>query len=332
MASQDARPDEAVRTVLAEAIEAARHAPSVHNTQPWPWRQRPDGLDLYAVRQRQLAVADPDGHLLLLSCGAALHHAEVAAAAAGRPASVERMPSPVDRDILATFRPGPPGTPDAGAKRMLDAIPHRHTDRRPVTETPLTGEQTDELARAVRAVGIQAHVVRPDQIVTLTVVTSDAEGAQAQEPAARAELTSWVGGSRPDRLGVPDSVLPERRPQTRVPVRDLAFGHAGELPVGEGHDRSATYLILHGDSDEQAAWLRAGEALSALWLTATALGISVLPISAPIELVGPRTQLARAFGVNYPYLPVRLGIPQTTAGEAPATPRLTTDEVLETGR
>ena len=64
-------------------VELACRAPSVHNTQPWAWRLRPDGVDLYADHQRRLSVADPVGRELTISCGAALHHFQVAARAMG---------------------------------------------------------------------------------------------------------------------------------------------------------------------------------------------------------------------------------------------------------
>ena len=57
------------------ATAAARHAPSILNTQPWRWRVSPGRLELFAEPRRHLAVTDPDGRLLLLSCGAVLHHA-----------------------------------------------------------------------------------------------------------------------------------------------------------------------------------------------------------------------------------------------------------------
>ena len=69
-----------VAVALAEAAASAGYAPSVHNTQPWRWRAHPDRLDLYAARDRQLTETDPEGRLLLLSCGAALHHARLALA------------------------------------------------------------------------------------------------------------------------------------------------------------------------------------------------------------------------------------------------------------
>lgn len=37
------------------------------------------------------------------------------------------------------------------------------------------------------------------------------------------------------------------------------------------------FILLYGDADEPLNWLRAGEALSAGWLTATERGVSILP-------------------------------------------------------
>lgn len=68
---------EAVRAV----VELARRAPSVHNTQPWIWRNTSYGVDLLADQSRHLAVSDPTGRNLVISCGCALHHAQVVAAA-----------------------------------------------------------------------------------------------------------------------------------------------------------------------------------------------------------------------------------------------------------
>ena len=76
------------------ALEAAARdallAPSVFNTQPWEWRISGTALELRADWSRQLIATDPDGHELLLSCGAALHHARVSLLAAGWRTSVDR--------------------------------------------------------------------------------------------------------------------------------------------------------------------------------------------------------------------------------------------------
>jgi hypothetical protein len=62
---------------LAEAVQHAMRAPSVHNTQPWLWRIGPGVVELHADWTRHLAATDPDRRDLLLSCGAALHHLRV---------------------------------------------------------------------------------------------------------------------------------------------------------------------------------------------------------------------------------------------------------------
>ena len=90
-----------------EIIGFACRAPSVHNTQPWRWRLRGDRVDLIADSSRRVVHADPDGRDLMLSCGAALHHLQVAAAGLGWDTRVVRCPDSDDEHLLAsaTFRP-----------------------------------------------------------------------------------------------------------------------------------------------------------------------------------------------------------------------------------
>src|SRR5262249_40441106 len=52
------------------------------------------------------------------------------------------------------------------------------------------------------------------------------------------------------------------------------------------NDDAGVYGVLYGRSDSAEAWLRAGEALSALWLEATRHGLSVSPSSSGVELRG----------------------------------------------
>jgi hypothetical protein len=77
-----------------------------------------------------------------------------------------------------------------------------------------------------------------------------------------------------------------------------------------------------------AAWLRAGEALSAGWLAATGLGVSVLPMSAAVEVPATRAALRRLLsGLGEPYLVLRLGIADPDSS-APGTPRLPVERIL----
>jgi len=89
-------------TGLAEAVEHALRAPSVHNTQPWLWRIGPGVVELHADWTRRLAATDPDRRDVLLSCGAALHHLQVSLGARDIAAHVDRLPDPENLDHLAT--------------------------------------------------------------------------------------------------------------------------------------------------------------------------------------------------------------------------------------
>lgn len=330
------RPDQAGVDVgapdaLRAAVEVARLAPSVHNTQPWSWRMAGAGtLELRTDRSRQLTVADPDGLRLIESCGVALHHARLALAAAGWGVRVERLPDGEDRpDLLARLAIEDRGEPDVQAQELIAAVDRRRTDRRPVGDTPVPEDVLRAVAGAVAAEGAYLYILPQRDVVELTVAMADADRAEVSEQAHREETAAWAGGPRPAGSGIPASSIPERPPQTRVLGR--YFGVAGTLPIGSGHDDAARYGILHGDEDGPAGWLTAGEGLSAGWLTAVTLGLSVLPISAVVEVVATRLVLRRMLsGVGYPYLAMRLGYPEPDLSPPPATPRLPVDAILDT--
>jgi hypothetical protein len=84
-------------------------------------------------------------------------------------------------------------------------------------------------------------------------------------------------------------------------------GHeAGDLPAD---DRGAIDAILFGSADTPSAWLYAGEALSAGWLTATELGVRLLPMFAATEVDSTRQILRRRLPpLSEPFLVLRFGV------------------------
>src|SRR5579859_461779 len=267
-----ARPSgaQAMTSALAEAATVAGYAPSIHNTQPWRWRLTGTGLDLYLERGRVLAVTDPDTRLATLSCGAALNHARVSLAAQGWHATVTRIPDPTDPDRLAHLHIDETAPVDPDAVHRVHAIRHRHTDRRPVTGAAVSREDLHAITTAVEAEDTWLHILRPEQILDLAAAADHVQRAEAAEPARQANLAYWTGGTRPAGTAIPDTAIPHQTPQITVPGRD----HPGQLPTSAEHDQTATFAMLHGHDDEPLGWLRAGEALSAAWLTAAERGIT----------------------------------------------------------
>ncbi|MEV0270422.1 MAG: nitroreductase [Hamadaea sp.] len=316
--------DAPVPDILAHAAEVASAAPSIHNSQPWRWEVDGDRLELYAERSRQLAATDPEGRMLTISCGATLHHARLALAGWGWQTQVDRLPDG-EGDLLARIRLEGAIPITAEAEQLFRTIGHRHTDRRPVANRPVPPDALQALAAAAYAEGARLQLLHTEQVDDLASATAHAAEIDASDPAIQAELTDWAGGQRTE-LGLPDEVIPSRPPQTNVASRE--FGGSGSLPIGDDHDKTAAYGLLYGDEDNQLGWLRGGEALSALWLTAVRLGLGIMPISEPVEVPAGRQILRRSLSyLGWPYLAVRVGIP-ADGTEPEATPRLPASETV----
>ncbi|GAB1692644.1 Acg family FMN-binding oxidoreductase [Krasilnikovia sp. M28-CT-15] len=312
--------------ILARAAAMAGYAPSVHNTQPWRWTIRPDRMELTAVRSRQLAVVDPDGRLLMLSCGTALHHARTALTATGWEYRVDRLPAPARPDLLAVLTPTARRHPDVAAARLLQTVELRHTDRRPVSNIPVPDATLTQVAAAAEAEDTACGLLTREQVYALAAAASRADAVERNDAEIQGELAYWIG--RHDGLGIPPTTLTGAQPVTTVPERD--FGQPGMLPSGPGHDQAARYAVLFGASDEPLSWLRAGEALSAAWLTATRLGASVLPLSAVVEVPVTRAALRRAIAdLGWPYLVLRIGIADPDHIGAAHPPRLPTTQIVD---
>jgi nitroreductase len=317
------REDEVTRA-LVQAADAARFAPSIHNTQPWRWVVRAGRLELYGVAERHLREQDPTGRMLLLSCGTALHHAQVALTAEGWRHVVERPSA----EPLATIRPTEREAAHPEAIRHLQMLQVRRTDRRTVTDERVPEETLRFLVKTAEEGGARLHVLNRDQVIELAVAVEHAQKAEDTDDRLRAELAKWVGGERADGTGIPASALPEEVPLTTVAERD--FQARGTLRAGGGHDQAATYAVLYGTGDDAVDWLRAGEALSRLWLTATEQAVSLLPLSGPVEIASTRHTLrAMLGGTGYPFLAVRLGTLDPAHSAPPRTPRLPAGQVIE---
>lgn len=253
--------DVTTHPAVRAAVEAACRAPSVHNTQPWSWRLGRRGIDLYADRGRWLRATDPDGRDLLLSCGATLHHARVALAAAGFGAAVVRFPDPADPDHLAVLRPyaALPGDDDTAAAA---AIAHRTTDRRRFRDRRVPGALLGRLMDRAAAQGATLHpVTEPHTRSALLTAIADA-ARSPDRPGQRIESALWAG-----RSDGTDGIPARNRlhtPASTPGARRYAEGTI-EQPFPVEPD-GALFAVLGTTGDDPPSRLRAGEALSAVLL------------------------------------------------------------------
>lgn len=296
----------------------------MHNTQPWLFRLS-DGnrvIELHADPARQLPYGDPSGRALHIACGAALFNLRLAAQVAGWQPDVRLLPDPGTPLLLATVRLG--GQCEAGdtERELHAAIKQRRTNRQPFSSEPVPQGVFAELTEAARIEGAILHILDHNEAVRVLDLAVDAERAQHADPAYLEELAKWAGGER-DREGIPDAALGPRSPDRPTPARDFAPGRR----AGPGHyawfEGSPQLVVLSTRSGTTADWLRAGQALQRVLLSATARGISASPITQPVEVNAWLVRDTRS-GTEQPQMILRLGYGLPT----PAVPRRPISEVV----
>jgi nitroreductase len=280
-------------------------------------------IELRADPARRLPYADPRGRGMHIGCGAALFNLRLAAAVAGYQAAVQPFPDPGEPLLLAAAGFTGPYHADRGERELYAAIPHRHTNRGPFGGQPLPPGVRAELAEAAGREDAILHILDHDEAVRVLHLAADAESGQLADPAYRAELARWVGGQR-DRDGIPDSALGPRAAAGLTPVRD--FTPARPVPVRYASFEATPQLaVLSTRSSAPADWLRAGQALQRVLLTATARGIASTPLTQPLETADAWLARDPRSGIEEPQMILRLGYGQPV----PPTPRRPVCEVLD---
>jgi nitroreductase len=317
------------RADVEAAVAVAVRAPSIHNTQPWTWRLGAAGLLLCADRSRQLTIADPDGHSLLVSCGAAAQLTQLALRAQGWRIETALLPDPADGDALALFRPTGRDDPAHLAAAEVEAALRRHSDRRPFAVRPVPEQLVEELQAAAGEQEVRVHVpTRPDERIELAVAVSWADRAERDDEAYQAEMNRWLRDPevhlRVD--GVPVEAIPhvpaEAPRHTDVPLRDFEVGVTGRLLIDRDVDEKPLIAAVLTDFDNPIDHLRAGQAMMRLMIAAELRGLSTCVLSQAVDFAAFRARVQRVMGwVGYPQIMLRLGYPSAPTSELARTPR-----------
>jgi nitroreductase len=322
---------------FTSAVELARLAPSIHNTQPWHFRVEGDTLVLSRDPQRRLASVDPTGRQQVISCGAALHLAAVDLRMQGFDAHVEEPARPRRDNDLAVLRPVAGHVVSTRDVTEWRAARARHTQRERFADRAVEPAIVAQLRAAAEAQGAWVRVVGDEDLPSLAVLLSRADEFERDDPAYRAELAQWT--QRP--AGSPDGLPAEATPDTTgrgstVRLREFVLADAADtsndtkaVAVAVADPPPAEHpltIVLGTESDGVAAWLRAGGALMALWLRATVDGVQGSLLGQVVDLDWSRTRLGAVLGVvGHPQLVLRLGYGHT----GPDTPRRPVSEVLD---
>lgn len=322
-----ARHIDAAGLSLAETktvLGAACHAPSVFNTQPWGFEVHGATIDVHADADRGLfSSVDPSGRQLVISCGAALFNLRVAAAHLGRAVEVQLQPDDTDPLLLASVTLGQRGCADARDAGLFPAITRRHTHRRPFAPREVSGAVLYELIEAARKEGCGITALDQSQRTWLFDAVVVADALLAERAGYRADLLRWAAGSTARKDGIPIRAFGSLSSTGLPPMRDFGLAHAW-TPQQEHYRRDPWVAVLATRTDDVAAWLRAGQGLQRLLLTACQRGLAASFLNQPLDDPRVRRTLTSAAFGGYPQMILRLGY---SAGDV-ATPRRPVEEVL----
>ncbi|MDG6105932.1 nitroreductase family protein [Dactylosporangium aurantiacum] len=300
---------------VAAGLNAAVAAPSIHNTQPWRFRVRDGGFDVLADHDRGLDVIDPHRRAMYLSLGAAVFNLRLALAAAGHTPLL--VPVSGDADQVARVELGQRRMPAPGTRLLAAAITRRRTNRLPYHGAQVPPGTVRELRAAADGTGAALTALDPVRRAAVLGLTWTADTRQRADPAYRREIIAWTGqdGARHD--GVPAQAFGPRPATSAVAVRDFGLSVPHQQRQTARFEAEPQLLMLYGDGDDRAAWLRTGQALQRVLLTATVRGVAVQPMTQALELPDVRMLLAGTGAHRWPQMILRIGYGRA----APGSPR-----------
>ncbi len=311
---------------LTGCLESAALAPSVHNSQPWRLRISPDRVDVLLDPARQLTAIDPSGREAWISIGAAILNLRIAVLAAGQVPMTQLLPDPDEQpDLAATIMVGGPYRPDEAVRALATAIPRRRTNRRPFRDIEVRDEVLDQMSGAARVEGATMVVTDPIAREAVLGLVRTANAWQRDDPAYIEELRDWTAVPEGSDAGIPTGSFGPVDDRDVLPLRDFGAGHPDVTRrIGRFED-APTLTVLYTAGDGRLAWLRAGQAMERVLLTATVRGVASTPMTAPTELSELRGLLDDTAAARYAQLILRLGY----GDPVPATPRRPIHEFVE---
>lgn len=297
-------------------------APSSYNSQPWRFNVSGDVIDVFADRSRWLKVADADQRELYLSLGCALENLRVSADHFGYNCSIEYFPGPQDLVASVVLQPGSQTSMDP---RLFPAITLRRTDRNPYEERAIKDADLITLERFG-----SDHDVRTDFAADSATkkwfldLTVRADQIQYSDVDFKSELGRRLGDGTMGPTGL----------QAKILQIEVAFLDNGPKQIRKDTEliNSTPHLgFISTRRADNESRVKAGQALERIWLAATALGVSLQPMSQALEVPETKQELSRLMPANGTDMPnvqqaFRLGNAWGGAGEP--TPRRPLEEVL----
>lgn len=259
---------------LQHLLRYAILAPSARNTQPWRFAVQTNTVGVFGDLERRQPVADPDKRELYVSIGCALENLLVAAERHGFEHEVTYFPDDANEEFVAHVAFAPGDTPSLCRSAIpLEAILQRHNDNSVYRPVPVP----EQALRRLEACRVESELrldLTSDRFFRRWIhgLTMEADRLDFADGAFRRELGYWIGqgafGTRPvlSRLA-------------RLLVTRLDLGEPIARQDEAVVESAALLGMISAVGDTHRIHVQTGQLFERLWLTATALGINVHPMS-----------------------------------------------------
>ena len=289
--------------LLRELVAEARLAPSVHNIQPTRWRLRADGcLELVDDTTVRAPVADPTGHDVLISHGAALEGMSLALGRRGLFIAEVAMAEPETSQRYAALRVlsvggGEPPDP------LLAGVSRRMSWRGRFLASP----EDDTALDAIAAARDDVICLRGSRALGEIAVWADlAELSFVRDEGFRRELVSWMRLSPRHPRYLQDGLNREALAMNLIEAAGAGVVLGGLFPALDRLGLAATLLSDRAKTASAAGIvlfcrpqgedpLISGRHFYRVWLAIDRAGLAACPISALADHPGFNARL-RALG------------------------------------
>lgn len=259
-------------------------APSSHNSQPWKFNVTNDRILVFADKSRRLQVADPDQRELYISLGCALENLIVAADHFGYNSTVAYFSGGEDLVAEVVLQQA---ANSSGDPRLFSAILSRQTNRNPYEPRAISEIDLETIKSLSSDADVSIFITSdPGVKKGFQDLVVQANGIQYSDAKFKSELGHWLG------LGVmgPTGV------QAKMAQLAVVF-----LDVGPEQSKKDAELInstpylgfLSTAKNDSISSLKAGRVLERFWLTASALGVSMHPMSQALEVGETKANLTK---------------------------------------
>lgn len=193
------------RQDLAQILEYARFAPSVHNTQPWQVQAKYNIVSISIDPKHKLSHGDPTGRQTIISLGIFAEAIVLASKSLGW--QIENV-SLMEDGAKIVYKTEVVKA-DAKAKKQLDNLKTRHTDRSIYRPTNLNKTTVQNITGSATSSDIAVYVVSERKILDkIAEFTAKGIRLALSNPDFRKELSGYL-------------TLPWSRKQRGIAVRSL---------------------------------------------------------------------------------------------------------------